>query len=81
MGQAVGGEGRVLIEVFADVLAPALNEMLGQVGAAFRRLQVDVFQSWVEQGDEVAETGFLAAVGSGGDQNQVPLRVFGQTFE
>ena len=80
------GEGGVGVEVGLDVLPPALNEKAGEptaIGLVLRAREVfgKVCERLVEKADERSECALVAAVGGGGDKDQVTGRVRGQPRE
>ncbi len=81
-GLALGKRG-VLVEVFADVGALALNHELGQqlavvLAVAAGQVGGKLAQPVVEQPDQRLPGRVVAAVGGGGEQQQVAGRVVGE---
>ena len=80
------GERSVGVEVGLDVLAPALDEKTGEpsaIGLVLRARKIfgKVCERLVEKADERSECTLVAAVGGGGDEDQVTGRVRGQRRE
>ena len=78
------GEGRVRVEVVADVGPATLHHVLREPAAeppavVGGGVGGEVGELRVEELDEGAERRLLAAVRGGGDEDEVPLRVGGET--
>ncbi len=80
------GEGRIGVEVVANVTAPALDEMGGQAAAVslvLRAAQVagQIGKRRIEQFQQRAEGRFIAAMRRRGDEDEMALAIGGQRLD
>src|SRR5512137_2539878 len=77
------GKRRVALKKVAQVSASALDKMRRESAAVDRLVRAteiirQVFEIGRKQGEQGTERAFIATVGRGGDEHEMPLRLFGE---